>query len=52
MPVEIGQPPRLRFREDRKDSSTLSWTKWSNDRELEEWIQAVGGVFEYSYAQQ
>jgi hypothetical protein len=51
-PVPMDTPPQFRLREDRREKTTESWNTWSRARELEEWLQAVGGVFDVSYASQ
>jgi actin-like protein 6A len=52
MPVGIDSPPQIILREDRRSSTTDSWVSWSNAREIEEWLIAVGGVYDVSYASQ
>ncbi|PVG04147.1 Actin/actin-like protein [Serendipita vermifera] len=51
-PVPMDTPPQFRLREDRREKTTESWNTWSRTRELEEWLQAIGGVFDVSYASQ
>ncbi|TBU32092.1 brg1-associated factor b [Dichomitus squalens] len=43
-PVDAGVPPRFTLREDRRAGTTDSWRAWAENREVEEWIQSIGGV--------
>lgn len=52
MPVGLDTAPQVILREDRKAKTTESWKHWSEARELEEWLAAVGGVMDVSYAGQ
>jgi actin-like protein 6B len=52
MPVQIDSPPQFTLREDRRSTTTDSWVAWSHSREIEEWLTAVGGVYDVSYANQ
>ncbi|KAG8832524.1 NuA4 histone acetyltransferase subunit [Serendipita sp. 400] len=52
MPVPPETPPRMLLREDRRATTTKSWSDWSSTREMEEWIAAVGGVYDISWTTQ
>ncbi|EMD40548.1 hypothetical protein CERSUDRAFT_111146 [Gelatoporia subvermispora B] len=51
-PVEAGQPPKFTLRQDRVDKTTVSWRKWAEEREVEEWMQSVAGVIDQGYNEQ
>jgi hypothetical protein len=48
-PVEPGAPPKFTLREDRLPGTTVSWRQWAEQREVEEWIQSVGGVLDQGW---
>ncbi|CAL1702296.1 unnamed protein product [Somion occarium] len=50
--VDAGVPPRFTLRADRQAGTTESWRKWYEDREVEEWIQAVAGVLDQGWNEQ
>ena len=51
-PVEPNVPPRFTLREDRMPGVTESWKKWYEAREVDEWMQTVGGVLESGWNDQ
>ncbi|KAE9399051.1 Actin/actin-like protein [Gymnopus androsaceus JB14] len=42
--VEPNTPPRYTLREDRLPGVTASWREWYESREVDEWLQSVGGI--------
>lgn len=51
-PVESGAPPKFTLREDRISGTTESWKVWSENREVDEWIQSVAGVLDQGWNEQ
>ncbi|CAK5275750.1 unnamed protein product [Mycena citricolor] len=51
-PVEVGAPPQYTLRQDRLPGTTQTWKHWYEDREVEEWLQSVGGVVEQGWNDQ
>ncbi|KAF4574770.1 NuA4 histone acetyltransferase subunit [Pleurotus pulmonarius] len=52
LPVDPGLPPRFTLRDDRLAGVTQSWKAWYEAREVDEWIQSVGGVLEQGWNDQ
>ncbi|KAG7448986.1 actin-like protein Arp4p [Guyanagaster necrorhizus] len=51
-PVEPNSPPKFTLREDRLTGTTNSWRQWYEAREVDEWLQTVGGVLESGWNDQ
>jgi actin-like protein 6B len=45
-------PPQFAIREDRMPLTTASWTKWAEEREVDEWLQSMGGVLSGGFNEQ
>ncbi|KAK0206306.1 actin-related protein Arp4p [Desarmillaria ectypa] len=52
LPVEPNSPPKFTLREDRLAGTTDSWRQWYETREVDEWLQTVGGVLETGWNDQ
>ncbi|KAK0498542.1 actin-related protein Arp4p [Armillaria luteobubalina] len=52
LPVEPNNPPKYTLREDRLVGTTDSWRQWYEAREVDEWLQTVGGVLETGWNDQ
>ncbi|KAH8106233.1 brg1-associated factor b [Cristinia sonorae] len=52
MPVDVGMPPSFTLREDRARGTTETWRGWYESREVEDWIQSVGGVLDQGWNDQ
>ncbi|KIY65436.1 actin-like protein Arp4p [Cylindrobasidium torrendii FP15055 ss-10] len=50
--VEPGQQPIFSLREDRLPGVTESWRAWYEAREVDEWLQSVGGVLDSGWNDQ
>ncbi|PFH52679.1 hypothetical protein AMATHDRAFT_74136 [Amanita thiersii Skay4041] len=51
-PVEPNVVPTFTLREDRVSGTTQSWRMWTENREVDEWIQSVAGVLEQGWNDQ
>ncbi len=51
-PVEPNSPPKYALRDDRLVGTTDSWRQWYEAREVDEWLQTVGGVLETGWNDQ
>ncbi|KAF8917801.1 actin-related protein Arp4p [Mucidula mucida] len=51
-PVEPNAPPNFTLREDRLPGVTPSWKTWYELREIDEWLQTVGGILESGWNDQ
>ncbi|PBL02288.1 actin-related protein Arp4p [Armillaria gallica] len=52
LPVEPNSPPKYALRDDRLVGTTDSWRQWYEAREVDEWLQTVGGVLETGWNDQ
>ncbi|TCD71330.1 NuA4 histone acetyltransferase subunit [Steccherinum ochraceum] len=50
--VEPGAAPRFTLREDRATGTTDTWRNWYESREVEDWVQSVGGVLDQGWNEQ
>ncbi|KAF8322030.1 brg1-associated factor b [Clavulina sp. PMI_390] len=50
--VEPGVPPEFTLRENRKAQTADSWLQWTQDREVDEWMQHTSGVLETGWNEQ
>ena len=48
----MGTAPRFELREDRARGTTDSWRSWYESREVEDWVQSVGGVLDQGWNEQ
>ncbi|KAF9485376.1 actin-like protein Arp4p [Pholiota conissans] len=51
-PVDAGAAPSFTLRQDRLPGTTESWRLWAENREVDEWLQTVGGVLEQGWNDQ
>ncbi|THH33705.1 hypothetical protein EUX98_g397 [Antrodiella citrinella] len=50
--VDVGTPPRFTLRDDRATGTTDTWRTWYESREVEDWVQSVGGVLDQGWNEQ
>ena len=51
-PVEPNADPRFTLRQDLFEKSTKTYRDWAEAREVDEWLQSVGGVLETGWNDQ